>query len=272
MSDQVYGAQVGGDTGGGTSSTSAQDPSTQQAGQANGQEGQQSNEPAITPEYLKEMEARIIDEATRRAQSMTDKLGSRLDKEIQTALDQATNSIELAKAAGLEMTPQQEQAIKDRAINNAYSRMNQQSQQSSSPGSDPQQPAPQPDQGNNLAMGNFINAEVQKIMRRYDVFIPPDEANQLIGNVGGPYEYLQAFESIASTRQQNRLGGQPPQPGSTIPSMVPQGRAPGSTALRDQYENELAQIRKGKHPSIKLGDEWALTQLERSYRDKGLDI
>lgn len=211
---------------------------------------------------------------------MTDKMGSRLDKEIQSALQTATQAIELGKQSGVKYTPEQEQAIRDRAINSAYERLNQPNQQSSPQDSAPQQqPTQQPkqDQGNQpdpawVAAGQRI----QRIMAETGVYIPPEEANKLIlgDNPQGPadpFEYVQAFESLARQRQLNN--SQPRGPNPNIPSLATGGRPPASQgALRQNFDKEMAQIRAGNHPSIKRGDIPAIQQLEISYREKGLDI
>lgn len=175
MSDQAYGTQSGGGQEGGTSNASDQEISAQEDSQSEGQE-LQSNERYITKE---ELEARI-GEVMRSAQSMTDKMGSRLDKEIQSALKQANDSIELTKQAGIKYTPEQEQAIRDRAINSAYTRLNQ-SQESPPPVSGQPKARPQQEQGGQqVNPGVWINQEVARIMRDTGVYIPPEEANELI--------------------------------------------------------------------------------------------
>lgn len=274
MGEQVYGTRSGGEQEAGTSNASDQNVSTPQGGQPEGQE-QKGSELQITPQYLKEMEQRIIEEATKRAQSMTDKMGSRLDKEIQTALNVATQSIELGKQAGIQYTPDQEQAIRDRAINSAYAKLNQQDQ--SSPQSSAQQPAPQPqDQGvqPNDPWG-WVGQKVERIMRETGVYIPPEEANKLILGEGldqelDPFQYVQAFESLARQRQ---LNSQPQGPSAAIPSYVTGGKAPAAqSALRQAYDKEMAQIAQGTHPNIKRGQTMGIQNLQIAYREKGLDI
>lgn len=269
MSEQAYGSPAGGGKEGGTSTASDQTISAPQDSQSEGQE-LQGNEQVITPQYLKEMEQRIKEELRREAQSMTDKMGSRLDKEIQSALEKATEVIELGKRSGVKYTPEQEQAIRDTAINSAYANMNQPNQQSS-----PQSSAPQ-DQGKQpgdpwVAVGQ----KVQNIMAQTGVFISPDEANALIFGEDGenqvdPFEYVQAFEAIARQRQLNSQ--QPTGPSPNIPSLVTGGRASKTqTALRQAYLKERAQIRQGSHPTVIRGDTMGIQNLEIKYRNQGLE-
>jgi hypothetical protein len=272
MSDNAYGSPVGGGQEDGTSNASMENVSSPQGSQPKGQE-QTSNEQPITQQYLKEMEQRIIEEATRRAQSMTDKMGSRLDKEIQGALDQASMAIELGKQSGIKYTPEQEQAIRDRAINSAYAKMNQESQ-SQTPGSEPQgqdqgqQPKADPAWG-------WVNQKIVDLMGETGVFITSKEANKLIlgdnnENRVDPYEYLKAFEGLVRQRQQNNQSqGLNP----AIPSYVTGGRSSSSqSALRQAYDKEIAQIAKGTHPTIVRGDITGRQNLDIAYRRKGLDI
>jgi hypothetical protein len=270
MSEQTYGTPTGGGTEGGTSPASDDNVSNPQGSQPEGQE-QKGNEYVTKAEFMSK-----IDEVLRASQSMTDKMGSRLDKEIQSALDQAKQAIDLGKQAGMKYTPEQEQAIRDRAINTAYSRLNQDPQ--SQPQNSVQQPAQQPKQDMGNPATQLINQEINRIMRETGVFIPPEEANALILGEGenlrsmSPLQYVQAFEGLARQRQ---LNSQPSGPNPSIPSYVTGGKAPTSqTALRQQYEKEIAQIKNGTHPTIKRGGNsvMAIQNLEISYRKRGLDI
>jgi hypothetical protein len=275
MGEQVYGTRSGGEQEGGTSLASDQNVSRQQGSQPEGQE-RRGSELTITPEYLKEMEQRIIEETTRRAQSMTDKMGSRLDKEIQTALQVATQSIELGKQAGIQYTPEQEQAIRDKAINSAYAKLNQPDQSSPSYSEQQEEMQMQDQMGQQANPWMWVNLEVQRIMRDTGVYIPPEEADKLI--IGedtdqeiSPYRYIQAFESLAQQRKSN--SSQPQGPSAAIPSYVTGGKAPGSqSALQQQYDKEMAQIAKGTHPTIKRGQHMAIQNLQIAYRNKGLNI
>ena len=280
MSDQAYGTRPGGEQGGGTPNASGQEVLAQKDGQSAGQEPQGNEQVVVTRKDLEAWAQRIkeeaIEESTKRAQSMTDKMGSRLDKEIQGALEQATNAIELGKQAGMKYTPEQEQAIRDKAINAAYTKLNQPGQsspQSSEPPVLPGQQDAGPQSANPLV---WVNQEVQRIMTETGVFIPPEEANQLIVGEGGdteisPYQYIQAFESLARQRQSNTR--QPTGLNPAIPSYVQGGKSSETqTALRSQYQKEIEQIKAGTHPSIKRGETNALQQMENEYRRKGLEF
>ena len=269
MSDQTYGTLPGGEGGGGTPPVSGNEVSAQTDSQSAGQELTGSNE-VVTLQHLREMEARIVEEVTRRAQSMTDKMGSRLDKEIQAAIDKASEVIAIGKDAGITYTPEQEQSIRDKAINQAYAKLQHSEEQSQ-----PSVSAPQEQGSQQASPWGWVSQEAQRIMTETGVFISPDEANKLIMGEGGenqvtPFQYVQAFEQLARNRQVNR--GQPQVPPG-IPSFATGGKSTESaTALRQQYEKEMSQVRSGKHPSVRRGDIMGIQRIEAEYRNKGLDI
>jgi hypothetical protein len=110
-----------------------------------------------------------------------------------------------------------------------------------------------------------VQREVEKIFRKTGVYIPAEEANALIGTVDSPYEYLKKFEEIATDRS-NRLPAE-----SRVATMFPAGGKPtGVDALKRQYDQEMADIVAGKHPTVRRGNAMQITELKHKYRDKGL--
>jgi len=269
MSEQAYGTQIGAGQGDGTSNQpSVQDDSNQQGSQPNGMDQIKSNEQQVTMEYLKEMEERLA----RQQQSFSDRLESRVNKEIKAAFDDANRSIELGKAAGLKYTAQQEQQIRDHAMNQARAKAYQEQSQPN-----PSQPQQGREVGNQSEVVAYVNKEVQRIMRETGVYIDPKEADAMIVGEGDnrntqltPYQYIQAFESLARQRQPNI---QPQGPSTRIPSYATGGKPSTSqTALRQQFDKEMTQIRQGTHPTIRRGNAKGINDLEISYRQKGLEL
>jgi hypothetical protein len=270
MSEQVYGTQGGGGQEPGSSPASPQPVSPQPGSQPEGAE-LQGNEP-ITKADLDRMKQEAIEEATKRAQSMTDKMGSRLDTKIEAAINDANNAIALIESAGQPLTEQQKQAIRNKKINDAY---NDPGQSSSQPSGQQAQAAPQTQEPGNQPKGNpIVQQEVQRIMRETGVYISSDEANQLIGPIGpnmSPVQWVNSFEQLARTRANNF--NQPSGSNPVIPSAAFGGSAqPTQTVLRQQYDKEVAQIAEGTHPTIKRGQQLAFQQMQSKYRQKGLDI
>lgn len=215
------------------------------------------NEPVSKAELralTERLKQEIADDVLRKAQSHTDKLGSALDKRIKSAQEQADKAISLAKASGVTLSPEQERTLRQTAVNEAMSARD----------DSPEVPAKgrkveEPDQG------NFVQREVEKIFRRTGVYIAPEEANALIGEVDSPYEYLKKFEEIVADRA-NR-----PQAEARIATMFPAGNKPASIeTLQRQYNQEMADIVAGKHPTIRRGQAAKIVELKNEYRKKGL--
>lgn len=215
------------------------------------------NEPVSKAELralTERLKQEIADDVLRKAQSHTDKLGSALDKRIKSAQEKADTAINLAKASGVSLSPEQERVLRQTAVNEAMSARD----------DSPEVPergrkVEEPDQG------NFVQREVEKIFRRTGVYIAPEEANALIGEVDSPYEYLKKFEEIAADRA-NR-----PQAEARIATMFPAGGKPASTdQLQRQYDQEMRDIISGKHPTVKRGNTQQIIDLKNDYRKRGL--
>ena len=259
MSEETYGTQGGGGQEDGTSPASPQ-PASPEPGSQPARQEPQGNEPITRKELLE-----VVEQIKREAQSMTDKMGSRLDKKIESAIIEANATIKLNEESGIQMTEQQKEALRNKKIDAAI-------HSSPQPSGQEAQPAPAGEPGSQQQANQPINLaqEVNRIMAETGVYISAQEANELIGPVKTPFEYLKAFESLAEQRQLNH---QPSGPNPRVPSQVVGTRIGGSqTALRQQYDAEIAQIAAGTHPTIRRGQTLALSQMQQQYRQKGLDI
>jgi len=263
----TYGSPGGGNAGEGTPPASPEEVSGADGSQPKTPEQLANENQYVTQEELKSWK----DDTLRSVQSMTDKAVSRMDKEIQAAIEQANQSIQLVESTGNKLTPAQADAIRQKAINEAYAKRG--SQEPST--EDSQQETKAADQGPNPEAA-YVQNQVQRIMNETGVYIHPEEANKLILGEKGEnkmdsFQFIKAFESLAKQRQLNRSQSQGPNP--NIPSMVSGGNSPAAlTALRQQYDRERAQIRNGTHPQIRRGDISGIQRLEIAYRNKGLDI
>jgi DNA-directed RNA polymerase subunit F len=247
MSEQVYEREGAQNTG--NSEVSSTKPSE---AEANGNEPVSKAELSAMMEKLKQD---VSEDVLRKAQSHADKLGSQLDKRIANAQKMAEQSIKLAKATGLPLSPEQEEAIKRTAVNQAIIEQDNSAEQS-------QEVTPQPKRGS----GFDLTANVTKIMEKTGVYISPHEADQLIGEVDSDYEYLSKFESLCKERS-----NKPISPETRIPTMTGQiSRASSPDVLRQQYDNEMAQIVAGKHPTIRRGNAAEVLKLKEKYRKEGL--
>lgn len=251
MTDNVY--YQGGAKGSGNPDASPQTVS-EDASSPNGAIQELNGNEPVSKAELRSMLEELKKDVIRQAQSHTDKLGSQLDKRIKSATEVADKAINLAKASGVSLSPEQERTLRQTAVNEAMAA-----------GDD--SPAV-PDKGRKVEepeQSNFVQREVEKIFRRTGVYVPPEEANALIGEVDSPYEYLKKFEEIVADRA-NR-----PQAEARIATMFPaSGKPAGIEQLQKQYNQEMADIIAGKHPTIRRGQTAQIVELKNAYHKKGL--
>ena len=255
MTDNVY--YQGGAKGSGNPDVSPQTVSEDASSPNGAIQELNGNEPVSKAELrtlLESVKKEVIESAIRQSQSHTDKLGSVLDKRIKSAQEKADTAINLAKASGVNLTPDQERIVRQTAVNEAMT-----ARDDSPDVPDKGRKVEDPDQS------TFVQREVEKIFRRTGVYIAPEEANALIGEVDSPYEYLKKFEEIVADRA-NR-----PQAEARIATMFPAGNKPASIeTLQRQYNQEMADIVAGKHPTIRRGQAAKIVELKNEYRKKGL--
>ena len=251
MNDNVY--YQGGAKGSGNPDVSPQTVS-EDASSPNGAIQELNGNEPVSKAELRSMLEELKKDVIRQAQSHTDKLGSHLDKRIKSATEVADKAINLAKASGVSLSPEQERTLRQTAVNEAMA-----ARDDSPEVPDKGRKVEEPDQG------TFVQREVEKIFRRTGVYIPPEEANALIGEVDSPYEYLKKFEEIVTDRA-NR-----PQAEARIATMFPaSGKPAGIEQLQRQYDQEMADVIAGKHPTVRRGNVAQITELKNEYRKKGL--
>ena len=203
------------------------------------------NEP-ITRETLEKFGEEILTKAVRQAQSLTDKMGSTLDHRIKDATSKADEAIKLAEKGGIAMTDQQKQQIRQNAVNEAIS-----------------QPEPTPEKPAAASTPDFVDAEVKRIMADSGVYISPEEAETLIGTGLSPFTYVEKFKQLVEAKQRN--------PSVRLGTLAPGGNAVNDlSALKSAYDNEIALINTGKHPTIRRGQTAQIVELKNEYRKKGL--
>lgn len=251
MTDNVY--YQGGAKGSGNPDVSPQTVSTEAASPNDATQELNGNEPVSKAE-LKSLLESVKQDVLRQTQSHTDKLGSVLDKRIKSAQEKADTAINLAKASGVNLTPEQERVVRQTAVNEAMTVRD-----------DSPAETPTGKQVESANQDTFVQREVEKIFRRTGVYVPAEEANALIGEVDSPYEYLKKFEEICAERS-NR-----PQAEARIATMFPSGAKPATeSALQQQYDQEIRLVNTGKHPTVRRGNVQQVTALKNEYRKKGL--
>jgi hypothetical protein len=243
MTQEVYNQAGGADKG--MPATSA--TTSPAASAPTGVKGAESigNEP-ITRETLEKFGEEILTKAVRQAQSLTDKMGSTLDHRIKDATSKADEAIKLAEKGGIAMTDQQKQQIRQNAVNEAIS-----------------QPEPTPEKPAAASTPDFVDAEVKRIMAESGIYISPDEAATLIGTGLSPFTYVEKFKQLVEAKQRN--------PSVRLGTLAPGGNAVNDvSALKSAYDNEIALINAGKHPTIRRGQTARIVELKNEYRKKGL--
>jgi hypothetical protein len=213
------------------------------------------NEP-VTKEQLRSVMKELEDTILRKAQSHTDKLGSTLDKRIKSAQDEAAKAIGMLKASGVSLTPEQERTISQTAVNQALTAR------------DDSPAVPERGKQESNDPSDFVNKEVQRIMSDTGVYISPEEAQTLIGQVRSPYEFIRKFEDICAQRTTKT------QAETRIPTLAPTtGRANQSIdALKAQYRTEMDKIIANTHPTIRRGNVDAIEKFKQGFRDNGVPI
>lgn len=210
------------------------------------------NEPVTKSELqstIRELEQVIL----RKAQSHTDKTAGTLDKRIKAAQDEAAKAIGMLKSTGVSLTPEQEHNIRQSAVNQALVAA--------------EDSSPVPERTVDRRDEELVNNEVRRIMKETGVYIDPEEANEAIGNVNSPLEFIRKFEDLARQKS-NR-----PQAESRIPTLAPTTGKPAVVdTLQRQYQDEVSQILAGKHPTIRQGDNAAVSRMKAEYRKKGLNV
>ena len=208
-------------------------------------------------EYLTRDEAqRLMDsvkeDVLRQTQSLTDKTASRIDKKLQDELKKINEVITLQRKAGIDITPDQERAMRQTAYDNVFSQLSE---------NDPEHPTgvqPQPAgekdqvmQATAMLMNRLTDGVYKDVGT---VLMEGDPEVGLIDN-STPEAYLKTLRKAAEKKAQRV---------STPAEARITSLAKGTqTNLESQYAEEKSKIQ---------GDVQALIELKRKYRAKGLQV
>lgn len=190
-------------------------------------------------------------------QKNQDRVVSLIDKRVAAAKKESDIAIEKLKKSGIKLTPEDETRISRSMIEDAML--------------DTAQPEPTQASGNQDAgnvIAQFVNSEAARILEELGVDITPAEAKTLIpeANQLSPYQFLRRFHEVAEAKKNNQQNAP-----TRIPTLATTGGTPGSEeVLKQQYQNEIAQIMAGTHPSIKRGQNEKITAMKAEYAKKGL--
>lgn len=175
-------------------------------------EGEQGK---ATPEYVTKEEAQRLAkeaaaEALRQAQSLFDKGNDRTMKKVQADLQNLSKSLDLQRKAGIEVSPEQEETLRQRVISQVLSAPDQPESPPATQAAQAQAPAKPAEEL------DPINAEARKMEAAAGVVVAEDdpEFKTIIVNRSG-YEFLKSVEAAIAAKKE-RLG-MPPE--NAIPNL-----------------------------------------------------
>lgn len=208
----------------------------------------------ITSTKLKQ----VLAELESKFQKNQDRVVSLIDKRVAAAKQETERAIEKLKSAGINITAEQERKLSDAALLEALKETS--------------QPEPGTKASGNQEVGDVIsrlvNSEAQNILKELDVQLTPAETRQLIPNANelSPFQFLQKFKEVAQAKKNNQ---------QTAPNRIPTlattgGSPPSEDILRQQYQDEIAKIMAGTHPTIMRGQNEKITLMKSEYAKKGL--
>jgi hypothetical protein len=206
----------------------------------------------------------IIEQVVRRTQGLIDSQTSKINNRIQDGLNNLQQVIEIQRNSGMQITPEQEQALQQRVISEAYK------------GDPPNPPGPSETPGQQPPTGSPagpdvdpVTAEAIAMMQEAGVIINNDDPEaEGLRTAKTPRQYFKAVEEGIRAKQARTSAGntQPVSPGDPgdaprMPTNV--GGSGGSANLERQYREEVTKVR---------GDVWAVVQCKKKYRKMGLNI
>ncbi len=144
--------------------------------------------------------------AFRRAQGLVSKADNRITEKVQAKLNALTETINMQKSAGIEITPMQEAALRNKVIADAYSQ---------EPPPTNAEPPAEPNPGDQNVAADPITAEAWRLMQAAGIIINDDdpEAEKLDQSSG--YAFLRSIEAAIETKRQRIASTSMQAPGRT---------------------------------------------------------
>lgn len=231
------------------------------SGNPSDQEATTAQQQVLTRKDMDQMVNDITEQVVRRTQGLIDSQTSNINKRIQDGLSNLKSVIEVQRNAGIDITPEQEQALRQRVIAEAYTAEGPTAPTDPSKGT--RQTQPEPQGGQEI---DPVTAEAIAMMEEAGVWISDtDPEAEKMRQAKTPRQYFKAVEEAIQLKQE-RTSQTKPETGADTGDRSPTnlGGSGGSKAsLRRQYQEEAKKVR---------GDVWAVTELKRKYRKLGLDI
>lgn len=158
----------------------------------------------VTPQQFAELEARLLQQVERTAQSFADKNASRLDKRYRDEIVKLNTAVETLKSQGISVSDEQVRAARQAA----FDRVLQEDDAISPPspgqptpsqnGIDPGVPQPQAD-----PITSFVKNSMASFDAQYGVeVLPTDPEAEGMEAITNPYEFLKRYEAAAQAKAQ----------------------------------------------------------------------
>ncbi len=153
------------------------------------------------------------DAAFKRAQSLIEKTNTTVLKKVQADLKNLQQSLELQRKAGIEISPQQEEALKTQVISKAFTEGDPLPEPEPPP--QPAQPAPgqvpgQPPRPGAEPELDPITAEAQRMMQEAGTTIDAGDPELALLNHSSPYQYLRSIEAAIAAKRQRLSSSKTP--------------------------------------------------------------
>lgn len=198
--------------------------------------------------------AQVLDELKRETQSLVDKNVSRVDRRVEAATRKAEETPETLKAAGMQVSPQQEQQIRTTAVNQALLTSEKPSEQG----------MPSPAQGQAGQQAHPVDMAADAILQAHGVSLDQNdpEVKLIDGNTTDPNVYLASITKAAAAKKARiEKGGNG---AAGVPGAIGSGASSGS--LQQAYEKAIANIPRGQSGQMER------SKIRADYRKRGLDI
>jgi hypothetical protein len=163
------------------------------------------------------------DRAFSRAQGLYEKGRSNFEQKVQAELATLKQSIDLAKASGVTITPEQEHAMKTQAIARAYETLPQANQ----PGQAAQPPAVEPDSGG----VDPVTAQAWALMEQAGIIINEEDPEAKLLDLTGEAAFLASVQPAIQAKARRLAGIEPGAP----PARTPTNIGGGGGAANDYY-------------------------------------
>ncbi len=208
-----------------------------------------------TPQYVSKVDHdRELQNLERRLQGLVDRNASRMDKRVSDAMTRIDGAIEAGKAVGIQYTPEQEEAIRDRAVRQAMS-----AKETAQPSGQPAQRQGQAEQGGEQL--DPVTLTARMLFQKHQVSLTPNDRqwSMIKTDTDDPEEYLDSVRAAIKDYEEQKAK---PVSQAAAPSTAGKG-SPVAKPNEDDYRDEVMAAR-GKPDEIR--------KIKAKFAKAGLDV